>query len=93
MKAQAYYQDARIIRIFSSESPCVIADLPLEQLTDKSADESLRRIGLQRVTRWKDMYFGKEATVRFRTSNPSRQGTRLVPRTLDGVVGSLNQEK
>ena len=74
MKAQAYYQDAMIIRIFSSESPCGLADLPLEQLTDKSADESLRRIGLQRVTRWKDMYFGKEATVRFRTSNPAVEG-------------------
>lgn len=27
------------------------------------------------------------------TPNPSRQGTRLVPRTLDGVVGSRKNKK
>ena len=91
MIAQAYYKDARIIRIFSNESPCGIADLPLDQLNNKSADESLRKIGLQRVGRWKDMYFGKQAAVRFRTSNPSHQGTtHLVRSTLDGVVQPPN---
>ena len=92
MIAQAYYKDARIIRIFSNESPRGIADLPLDQLNNKSADESLRKIGLQRVGRWKDMYFGKQAAVRFRTSNAEAQRP-AVAGTLPPLVGHSGASK
>ena len=66
MIAQAYFNDNEMtIRIFQNRNSKMIAELPLEKPNDKSANESLRKIGLTKRTRWETTSWGKEAVVRF----------------------------
>ncbi len=66
MFAQAYFGDNEmIIRIFPHRNSKMIAELPLEKANDKSANESLRKIGLTKRTKWEKTSWGKEAIVRF----------------------------
>ena len=66
MIAQAYFNDNEMtIRIFQSRNSKAIAELPLEKATDKSANESLRKIGMVKRERWQKRDWGKEAKVRF----------------------------
>lgn len=70
MIAQAYFNYAPEIKLFRTNRPrtyrdaMAVASLPLNESTERAADESLRTIGLIRVGEWRRRYWGREATVR-----------------------------
>ena len=68
MITQAYYNDKSMtIRIFSGHNSfSYIAELPLEEATEKASDKSLRAIRIQRISKWKETSWGREAKVRFK---------------------------
>ena len=63
MKAQAYI-NPEIIRIFTRLG-IAVADLPLSETRDASADLALTQIGMRRTTAWVVTSWGREATVCF----------------------------
>jgi len=66
MIAQAYFDGEPMVRIFDKDGKR-IADLPMElPPCDKTADEALKRVKLQRHERWNHTsWSGREAKVRF----------------------------
>jgi hypothetical protein len=77
MKAQAYVDDPHhmIVRIFPVRGNYGIADLPLTAATPAAADHALRQIRLRRRTRWEQTSYGREASVRFVSSNDTLHGS------------------
>lgn len=67
MTAQAYYAEGlkRIVRIFPSGENYGIADLPLAEPTNSSADDALRKMRLVRRSRWVEISCGRECHVSF----------------------------
>lgn len=65
MKAQAYFDDEPLVRIFGAPdwAEC-IADLRLDAPTPTEADKSLHRLGLYRREKWKRREWGVEAIIR-----------------------------
>jgi hypothetical protein len=66
MIAQAYFDGEPIVRLFDKEGTRV-ADLPMAlPPCDKTADDALRCMKLQRREKWKvASWAGREARVRF----------------------------
>jgi hypothetical protein len=67
MIAQAYYENPHdmIVRIFRSDQPYAIADLPIMAATTRGADEALRKMRLIRRSRWTAISGGRECYVSF----------------------------
>jgi hypothetical protein len=65
MTAQAYFgkNEKWMIRVFEKNE--AIAELPLKEPSDESADLSLKRMRLRRNSSWTSHGWGKQATVQW----------------------------
>ncbi len=69
MIAQAYFgtkKEPLYIRIFKDRNSSMVAELPLKEATEESANKSLKAINLNRKGKWLVTSWGREATVYFK---------------------------